>query len=803
MEREMAIFDPPHTMTRPSNSPRLIEFLVSRLAVVLKVSPLALKMFKSANELSGLDKKTLPTELIPLNTLQLSRGLLNFAALQSMEEWVLPYWARRQFDSRDPSFIPRSHLGLSVNVTNRNWTAVGSPDCTIEPVVDPRGMVTPFRNSWSLDIWMKTDQGSLFPSLEDSCHQSLRNGIPVVNTEFTFGRFHLGETVYVARSTLVQKIVVTNLRKRRSTCEIAIAIRPFNPEGIALTHSVRFDRTRTVFHIDQTTVSLPGPPTRVHCSDYSTGDSAQEFRNPSATVERTEVDSPSGLANGFATYVLALKPGESRSFLVSVPLESTAGEVQTAETVTEDWEELLSHGASVTTPDVRLNDMIRASLTTLLMLGDGDSITPGPWTYHQFWFRDAAYMLRALDVFGFHAATRPVIESFPHRQERDGYFRSQKGEWDSNGQALWTVWQHANLTNDRRLVLELYESLSKGVGWIQRKRLTGPDHRGTPWEGLMPKGLSAEHLGLADHYFWDNWWSTAGMAAFLRLGAMIENQQAVASVKNHLREYRAALSRAVDRVCEQKRIEEIPAGPERGIDYGMIGTCVAWYPLQEISGDDPRMYATLDTLERRFTRDGLFFQQFIHSGMNAYLTLHLAHAWLHAGERRKFWKLFQCVLRRASPTMNYPEAIHPLTGGGVMGDGHHGWAAAEVLLAIRDAFVREMWVPDAVMPHLVLLGGIPKEWCRDTGEFSFSHAPVPGGTMAVSCSCARRAVRINFSLQARTRTPSLTGVTFDLPFHVESVKVQGARNSVVKHERHRTKVTLPPEITSAVITCLR
>jgi hypothetical protein len=30
------------------------------------------------------------------------------------------------------------------------------------------------------------------------------------------------------------------------------------------------------------------------------------------------------------------------------------------------------------------------------------------------------------------------------------------------------------------------------------------------------------------------------------------------------------------------------------------------------------------------------------------------------------------VVEYASPTLNYPEAIHPLTVGGVIGDWHHG-----------------------------------------------------------------------------------------------------------------------------------
>ena len=113
-----------------------LEAVVSRVASLLKVPPLALRMFRAANEMSGLDRATLPTELIPLNTIQLARGLLNFTALQTLPGWVFPYWAVRQFDPADPGFIPRSHLGLSINLSYRNWTAVGAPGCPVEPVVD-------------------------------------------------------------------------------------------------------------------------------------------------------------------------------------------------------------------------------------------------------------------------------------------------------------------------------------------------------------------------------------------------------------------------------------------------------------------------------------------------------------------------------------------------------------------------------------------------------------------------------------------------------------------------------------------
>ncbi len=69
--------------------------LVEWLAARLKVPQDALKMFKAAARLSGLNGQTIPSELIPLNARQLGRGLLNFTVLQTLQGWVLPFWAER------------------------------------------------------------------------------------------------------------------------------------------------------------------------------------------------------------------------------------------------------------------------------------------------------------------------------------------------------------------------------------------------------------------------------------------------------------------------------------------------------------------------------------------------------------------------------------------------------------------------------------------------------------------------------------------------------------------------------------
>jgi hypothetical protein len=101
------------------------------------------------------------------------------------------------------------------------------------------------------------------------------------------------------------------------------------------------------------------------------------------------------------------------------------------------------------------------------------------------------------------------------------------------------------------------------------------------------------------------------------------------------------------------------------------------------------MRLTADFLWEHCRVDGGFFQDMIHSGINVYLTLHLAQVRLRAGQVDQCWDAIDTVARLASPTGQWPEAIHPRTGGGCMGDGQHIWAAAEWLLMLRNLFVRE------------------------------------------------------------------------------------------------------------------
>src|SRR5829696_727131 len=117
-----------------------------------------------------------PLELLRAGMLFHARGLVNTKAIQHNLDWVWPYWVERQFNPADDSFIPRAFSFSHINLTHRNWTAVGLPDVAYYPIVDPRGLVTPLFDGWSLDFWLVGADGPLLPSKSADAAQSIEVG---------------------------------------------------------------------------------------------------------------------------------------------------------------------------------------------------------------------------------------------------------------------------------------------------------------------------------------------------------------------------------------------------------------------------------------------------------------------------------------------------------------------------------------------------------------------------------------------------------------------------------------------------
>jgi hypothetical protein len=696
-----------------------------------------------------------PIELLRAGVAFHARGLINTRTIQHNLDWVWPFWIERQFDPLDVSFIPRSFSITHVNLTHRNWTAVGLPDYDGLPLVDPRGLLTPLFDGWSLDAWVIPDQGApLLPSRAERASQRLNllDGI-TVETETRHEGCVLRSFIDL---TWEEKQPVCRMRLCGSDTAgwLVVAIRPVNPEGVSFIHTIRREEAQAALTINHlATVRFDRMPDRVCMSNYRKGDVLQRL-GPDA--EASSVCCDVGLATAAVLYRLGQDGTAEVSASLGLPLPKAAEQAALT-----SWQDSLRGVCRLDVPDGRIRFLFDAAAHNLVLHSPGE-VYPGPYTYKRFWFRDAAFILNALLALGLVSRVRRCLNSFPDRQTAHGYFRSQEGEWDSNGEAIWVMDRYRRCSGEA-LPNALLKSALRGARWIVRKRVS--KQLLVPHAGLMPAGFSAEHLGPNDFYYWDDFWSAAGLRSAASLARESGESRLAATFENEADDLLACIDRSITRLSRDRR--GVPASPYRRMDSGAIGSLAVGYPLQLWDARDPRLLDTVEFLLHNCLVQGGFFQDMIHSGINPYLTLHMAQVLLRAGDPRHV-ELVQAVAGLASPTGQWPEAIHPHTRGGCMGDGQHIWAAAEWVLMMRHAFVRE----DEV--GLVLGAGLFPEWLQPGNELRLGPTLTPFGPVTVEVRSTEEEVHVSWHAAWRGTPPTVEVTLPGLP----AVSVPGGQLAV-------------------------
>ncbi len=664
-----------------------------------------------------------PTELLRLGVVLHARGLMNSLAIQHNLDWIWPYWVECQYDPHNAAFIPRSFSLTQINLTHRNWTALGVPGSGKYPIVDPRGLVTPHYDGWSIDAWIIPKEGTaLIPSRAPSAIQDMSvKGNLTITTETSLNQIKLqtkAQVIGPAQSPVCQ-VQVTGYSP--SEAWLVISLRPYNPEGVSFIHDISLLDGHLGWLVDKKfPVNFDTAADQCEFSYYRHGD---VYSRLPSQEDKTKVACAVGMSTAAALY--KLKPGQERQIIVEIPLvdlslekKSHDGYEQMAQAA---WDKSMEGKCALQIPDEHFQFLYEAALRTMV-LHSPDEVYPGPFVYRRFWFRDAAFILYAMLCAGFKERVSKVLECFPSKQTHQGYFLSQEGEWDSNGEALWVMQKYCELTGETPPE-KWQHMIDKGGRWIHQKRLRSDP--GSHHAGLLPSGFSAEHFGPNDFYYWDDFWGVAGLDAAAFFAKAYGDKTQALHLKEEAQELSGCIDKSLGFTAERLKRPAVPASPYRRLDTAAIGSMVASYPLRLWQENDPRMMDTVDFLMKNCMFENGFFHDMTHSGVNPYLTLHLAQVLLRAGDDR-FFDLVTAIAKIASPTGQWPESVHPITKGGCMGDGQHVWAAAEWVMMLRNCFVREEG------DRLILCSGISRAWLAEKKTMSFGPAPTQFGAIRIT-----------------------------------------------------------------------
>jgi hypothetical protein len=469
-----------------------------------------------------------------------------------------------------------------------------------------------------------------------------------------------------------------------------------------------------------------------------------KVREASARLERTGTN-----AATLAEWRAPLKPRQTATTCFRIPFAPTTNvaaldhkspQVWLDRTV-RYWRNLLASGAGLEVPCAKATQALKAAHVQQFINNDHGVLKGGEGFYDEFYIRDGAYQILQFEEGGFADAAKKAVEPYLQAQRPDGRFETQKGQFDANGQALWTLWQYWKITGDREFLKRAYPQMRRAVEWIQQARLQAPP--GTPFAGVLPNAVAdGEYLwGGKHHIVGYDFWNLRGLLCTADAAHSLGETADAIDFRREAEAYR----KAIDAAWERTGLPHFPPSWEKvGTHWGNTETL---WPTELFAPEDPRVTASLREVREKFVGgfvEGTIrwggFPDVIHPYMSSYTTM----ASLVRGEHEQFVEEFYWYLLHSTATHAFPEGIFYKKRMAWSDTIPHATGAANYALMLRHGLIQERG------NELHLLSGAPDWWLEAGREIRVENAPTYFGLLSLHVRGKTKGVEVRFDPPRRS-----------------------------------------------------
>lgn len=439
------------------------------------------------------------------------------------------------------------------------------------------------------------------------------------------------------------------------------------------------------------------------------------------------------------------EPGRSLDAVCAVPFEQ--GQVEErqkdadlwfARTV-EFWKRTVLGGTHISVPCAKSNETLLAAHVCQLIANDHGEVHGGEGFYDEFYIRDGAYQVMELQEAGLIEAAGLAVARYLERQRPDGRFESQANQFDANGQALWVLWQHFRMTDDRRWLTEVYPKMRRAVDWLMQARRQTPAD--SPFAGVLPNAVAdGEYLWDGKHHIVGyDLWNLRGLLCTADCARVLGRGEEHAELLEEAEGYRAA----IDAAQRRAGVPHFPPSWElKGTHWGDTETL---WPTELFAADDPRVTALIDEVRHRHGggfHEGTIrwtgFPDVIHPYMSAYTTM----AGLVRGDHEQVVEDYYWYLLHSAATHAFPEGIffkRRFAWGDTI---PHVTGACNFAIMLRHMLVHETARPPEPKGELHLLAAVPDPWLAEGAEIRVERAPTHFGGIGLRVVGEKEGVRI-------------------------------------------------------------
>lgn len=440
-----------------------------------------------------------------------------------------------------------------------------------------------------------------------------------------------------------------------------------------------------------------------------------------------------------ASYSFVVAPGKTESVDFKMPLIPAAkdsAEIRELASASFDayhdrvkqyWQQQIAAGMQIRVAEEKANDLFRTCLVNNLLslnhVGDDWVQTVNQLHYHSFYLRDSSDFVRMYDVTGYPKTAEQVVRFFASKQQPDGNFLSQKGEFDGWGQTLWIYGYHVRFTHDRAFAESVYPSVLRAVDWFEAQTAADPLH-------LMPSTDVKDNEYVPGHLTGYNFLALDGLQGAIALAKVLDKKQDAARFQHDYDTLRLNLMP----VLKQRAAERGGAIPpaldplkiNAGTDWGNLLSVV---PEPQLDPHDPMVTATLKSSQSRYL-EGLTVYERPDEGkfLHHYLMIKNTLTELVRGDQEQAVREFYALLLHTSSThAGFEYAIRPWGNRDFQGNlSPHGWFAAEYRNLFRNMMLRE---EDDDTLHL--LSAVSPEWVGGKKVIDVTNAPTMFGNVSM------------------------------------------------------------------------
>jgi len=426
------------------------------------------------------------------------------------------------------------------------------------------------------------------------------------------------------------------------------------------------------------------------------------------------------------------------------------------------WDAFLAQGAEFVTGVPHLDNLYKTSLLNIILLrtrlagagpagGDLYVLKPGATVYNAFWYRDGAYLATALDVAGYASEAEKSLRLFWQSplqgtaasmgQQASGAWQYPLTEWDGQGQALWALVNHFEVTRDKSWLRQVYPNIRRGAQWIknitEQSQIRTENGEKPIFFGLLPEG---DGEAIANGYiYYHNFWAVLGLHEALAAAQALEETADAKWIKETYDQFCANLLASVQRAYTGIGNRQFIPGSTFDPHVDIWGGMAALYPARFLEPNNEMMTRTLARMAARAKEDEYVFQD--RDKIWTYITVDWAMCYLLRDDLPMFYRLFNGYVAHASPTNAWVEEIYPDAHKGT-GDMPHGWAAGQYIHLLRNSLVFEN------EKTLELCWGVQPDWLKDGAKIAVKQAPTRFGKVDFEMQRQGAELRFDYHLAA-------------------------------------------------------